>query len=65
MPEITRYTRQVQPQQVIQARATPEAYGANQSGAAAMGEALQQAGNMGAAYIEKKNTREGYFISRP
>ena len=58
MPEITRYTRQVQPQQVIQARATQRLMEQNQKQCNCDGEALQQAGNMGAAYIEKKNTRE-------
>lgn len=58
MPEIKRYTRQVAPNQVMGARATGQAFGADQSGAMENAQALQQLSGVLEQAVSQRNARE-------
>lgn len=58
MPEIKGYTRQVQPSQMIQARANPDAFGADQTATLNQAEALSELSGVLQEAVVKRNSRE-------
>lgn len=58
MPEIKKYTRQVQPRQMTEVRAGASSFGGNQQGAQQLGQALTQAADTGERIVKQINTRE-------